>query len=154
MEEIEQLVINVCPDELFAIHETSKGKYHLIMLSKPIVYNELVAMKLRLDLGCDIEYAHIFDHTLEQNSMRLDKRNDGRVFVYHSFRTRDRTYSGRWYDFLDRDAFIWDDDDKQITYRIPEWEVEDDGVYEIIKDVPITVKFNERGWSKLTSMFN
>ena len=80
LEEIEQSIRDICPAELFAIHETSNGKYHLIMLSNPIVHNELIAMKLRFSLGCDIDYAYITQQY--GSSVRLISKTTGERYRY------------------------------------------------------------------------
>lgn len=103
----------------------------------------------------DVKGAKIFNEKLDINDLSIRKRDTGEVYVYHSFYTKDRAFSGRWYQTdTTKDDFEWNNEQKKIIYKIPEWEISEDNHFEILKDVPITVLFTERGWKRLVSVFN
>lgn len=98
----------------------------------------------------DIEKAHILDVNLLINKRLIKKNEDDTYYIYHSFNTKDRGWSGRWYNVhMNPQLFQWDDKRREVTYIIPEWE---EGI-NFVENVPITIKFTKNGWSKFLNYF-
>jgi hypothetical protein len=111
----------------------------------------------------DIKWSKILDHKCIINSISLSKTSKGKdkeVFIYHSFdeTNEEKTkieYGGRWY-LTDStvDQFEFDEAHKTMTYVHPEWEIDCYHSLETINDVPIVIKFTEKGWTKITEFYD
>lgn len=60
LEEIEnRLTSSIWKNDRFAIHQTSEGKYHIILLSRPLLYCSKESIILRTYIKCDLHYNQI-----------------------------------------------------------------------------------------------
>jgi hypothetical protein len=96
----------------------------------------------------------ILRKTCEINNLNI-KDNNGKIYIYHSFDSKKNKFSGRWYntDLLRIGKFKLDYKKRIFTYTIPEWEQEYPK-YKVIKNVPIQIYFNEKGWNQFTKFIN
>lgn len=87
------------------------------------------------------------------NSLDIRKNSsiDNKYFVYHSYRSTESRYTGRWYyTKFNKDLFTYDDNQMMITYVIPEFENDMDNV---IKNVEVEIYFTPEGYKKLLQIF-
>jgi hypothetical protein len=108
--------------------------------------------KIKKYKNYDIEYAKIFNKKLEINY--IDIRNkDNKIYMFHSFSTKDMKYLGRWYNIdIKVTDFKLNKSKYQVIYKIPEFELSD-RKYTIVTNVPITITFNKSGWDKFITLF-
>lgn len=101
----------------------------------------------------DIIKSKIFNNIFLINKLSVNynpKKNY--LYLYHSYESVTKDYSGRWYDteFL-KSKYKLDGKKKILTYIIPvyekEWNKE-------IKNVKVEIFFSEKGWNKLINIFN
>jgi len=96
----------------------------------------------------DIVESSLLRKKYAQNSLTVskDKKRDD-FYMYHSFDTLDKKYSGRWYNnsIKVQSNLKLNHKKKQMIYVIPEWQTDTS----IKKKVPITINFTEKGWKKL-----
>lgn len=101
----------------------------------------------------DIIKSKFLDKVIRNNKLSVDKKGN-HFFVYHMF-DNNKGWSGRWYNTkLTTNLFQWNNEKRQVTYIIPEWEIEKKDELVVIKNVPITITFNEHGWNDFYDLFH
>ena len=96
----------------------------------------------------DILRSRILNKVCEFNNFTLSENESG-YFVYFSFYTDDRKWSGRWFDStVTVNDFNLDPELKQLTYIIPKWDGGDD-YDEELTNVRHVVTFSDKGWKKV-----
>ena len=99
----------------------------------------------------DIIKSVILGNTYEKNELALKKKRGNKIFAYHTFDfIMKKKYGGRWYsrDLLNPKKIKLNRKEHILTYIIPEWEMEDDPKYHVVKNVPIKIYFTDKGWDK------
>lgn len=106
--------------------------------------------KIRKLVNPDIVKSTLMRTNYLRNRFTIRMGENGKLFVYHSFWSSKKGYTGRWYcgDLCGSDRWKLNKRTRSFVWNAPEWTNWKD--YSVKKNVLIRIFFTEKGWNKLT----